>query len=410
MRRPLWGEGQAVLPHSPERQSQRPSLESVGLVMSASAVSIVSFLPPMLVGALGPQLIRELGFGPARLGLAVSLYFLITALLAAPVGRLVDRIGVRAGMRLAMIVAALSLMGIALVVGSWPELALFLSLGGIANALASPSANVLLGQRLPVGTRAFGIGVKQASLAGAALLAGLSVPFASSTLGWQGPFLLASLAAAAGAFAIRAPVEPRGRSTVSGGKDWSFGALIPFAIAVGTGVAGTVGLSSFLTDSAVASGVTEAKAGLVLALGSLATIALRLFVGWITDRIKEDALWLATSMLGAGAVGFLILASGQPWALLPGALLAFGCGWGWSGVVMFLVVDNNHQNPAASTGILLLGGATGATCGPALLGFIVESHSYSAAWLAGALVSGVGTVVLFAASRSATRKMKGHDL
>ena len=81
-----------------EQLDRRPG--TVRVLGSVAAVVTVGVFPVFLVGGLGVQLQRELGFGAALLGLATAGFFCVAALASRSMGWVVERIGSRLGMRL----------------------------------------------------------------------------------------------------------------------------------------------------------------------------------------------------------------------------------------------------------------------------------------------------------------------
>jgi nitrate/nitrite transporter NarK len=58
------------------------------VLIAATLSSTVAFMPPFLLGALAVPIRTELRFTEARLGLAVSVFFLTAALASVHAGRL----------------------------------------------------------------------------------------------------------------------------------------------------------------------------------------------------------------------------------------------------------------------------------------------------------------------------------
>jgi predicted MFS family arabinose efflux permease len=98
-------------------------------------------------------------------------------------------------------------------------------------------------------------------------------------------------------------------------------------------------------------------------------------------------LLLVSGMLGIGVVGFALLATGEAGLIVPGALLAFGAGWGWPGLFHFAVVKTSPGAPAAATGITQTGASGGAALGPLVFGLVAEAASYDVAWLVSGTVA-----------------------
>ncbi|MFL6200557.1 MAG: MFS transporter, partial [Thermoanaerobaculia bacterium] len=266
---------------------------------------------------------------------------------------------------------------------SWSGLVACLVLGGLANAVSHPAANLSLAREVPAGRQGLSFGIKQAAIPVATLLAGLSVPTIAVTLGWRWAF--AGGAALALAVAFLVPASTRGsivrRSAVKGDKDARTGPLFLLALGIGLGSTAATPLGAFLVESSVAAGLRVETAGLLLASGSAASIAVRVLFGRLADEMSGGRLLLVAAMLATGVAGFAMLATGEEALIVPGALLAFAAGWGWPGLFNFAVVKTSPGAPAAATGITQTGASGGAAVGPLVFGLVAEAASYQVAWL-----------------------------
>jgi cyanate permease len=144
---------------------------------------------------------------------------------------------------------------------------------------------------------------------------------------------------------------------------------------------------------AVEVGVDEGGAGMILSVGSLTGIAARLVFGWLIDRRQNWGPAVMAALLAGGCVGYLLVGSGDRAPLLLGALLAFGAGWGWSGLLTFSVVHAYPHAPAAATGISQGGMFVGAALGPPLFGLLADRGSFHAAWYAAAAATGCAALL-----------------
>ncbi|WP_172620747.1 MFS transporter [Rubrobacter xylanophilus] len=355
-------------------------------VSLAIAVATAGALPAFLTGGLAVQIQEELHFGAAALGLAVALFFLSSAATSALMGRLVERIGASRGMRLAAAVSALSLLGVALLARSWPALVVCLVLGGLANAVSHPAANLSLAREIPPGRLGLSFGIKQAALPAATLLAGLAVPLVAVTFGWRWAFVGGATLALLVALLVPRRKE-RGAERVAEEDRRGDAPILPLAVlALGIGLGSTAAtpLGAFIVNSAVEEGMRVEAAGLLLATGSACSIAVRVVFGYLADMMSGGRLRLVAGMLAAGVAGFLMLAVGSGALFVAGALVAFGAGWGWPGLFNFAVVKTSPGAPAAATGITQTGASSGAAFGPLLFGAVVEAASYEAAWIVSA--------------------------
>ena len=373
------------VPHSAAENDVLTERETLNRrpVLLAVAVATATVLPAFLTGGLAVQVREELDFGTGALGLAVAAFFVASALASAVMGRVVERVGSHRGMRLAAIVSAASLLGVALLARSWAGLVAFLVLGGLANAVSHPAANLSLAREVPAGYQGLSFGIKQAAIPVATLLAGLAVPTVAVTLGWRWAF--AGAAALALAVALLVPAGPRTsvvrrpKETVE--KNARVVPLVLLALGIGLGSTAATPLGAFLVESSVASGLRVETAGLLLAAGSAASIVVRVLFGRLADGMSGGRLLLVAGMLATGVAGFAMLATGDVALILPGALLAFAAGWGWPGLFNFAVVKTSPGAPAAATGITQTGASGGAAVGPLVFGLVAEAASYGVAWL-----------------------------
>jgi MFS family permease len=355
-------------------------------VFIAIAVVTVGMLPVFLTGGLAVQMRADLGFGAGALGLAVAAFFASSSLASALFGRAVERIGARAGMRLAVVASAGVLLGIAFFARSWEGLFLCLLLGGLVNAVSHPATHLFLAREVPTGRQGLSFGVKQSAIPVATLLSGLAVPAVGLTVGWRWAYAGAAALALVVAFLIRY-ARPAYRGAGSRlDRDLPPNArtvsLMLLALGVGLGSAAATPLGAFVVESSVGAGVPAGRAGLLLALGSATCIVVRVLFGNIADHMEGGRLRIVVGMLAVGVAGFVVLASGATGALLViGVLFAFGAGWGWPGLFNFTIVHTNPAAPAAATGITQTGASGGAALGPLLFGLAAEYTSYGTAWL-----------------------------
>ena len=369
--------GNAAVPIETEALNRRA-------VLLAVAVATATVLPAFLTGGLAVQMRGELDFGAAALGLAVAAFFMTSALISAVMGRVVERIGFHRGMRLATIVGAGSLLGVAVLATSWAGLVACLVVGGLAHAVAQPATNLSLAREVPAGRQGLSFGIKQAAIPVATLLAGLAVPTVAVTFGWRWAFVGCAVLALAVAFLVPGGGASAGAVSgprTAGDKDARTRALLLLALGLGLGSTAATPLGAFLVESSVAAGLRVETAGLLLASGSAVSIVVRVLFGRLADRMSGGRLLLVAAMLATGIAGFAMLATGEAVLILPGALLAFAAGWGWPGLFNFAVVKTSPGAPAAATGITQTGASAGAAFGPLVYGVVAEATSYNVGWL-----------------------------
>lgn len=368
-----------------------PPARATGTLLHAVSVTTTGVLPVYLVGALAVQIRGDLHIGPAELGIAAATLFAVSGFLSHPLGRLIQRIGATRGMMVSAILAAVALVG-AGVAQSFAMLIAALFVGGVANALAQPSANLGISRAVSPGRLGLALGIKQSSIPVATMIAGLAVPGIALAIGWRYAFFFGAIVALALALLVIFGGQDSRRLTTDSvtevDRGTPRGGLVMVAIGAGLAAAAATSLGVFLVDSAVQSGMSPSTAGLLFAAAALLGLLLRIALGAAMDRFPRRSPYvLIANLLALGVVGFLLLSLGSTSLFTIGAFLAYGAGWTWPGLVHFAVVRDNRLAAASATGVLQTGLSLGAACGPLLFGLLVAATSYSTGWLAAAAVA-----------------------
>lgn len=387
---------------APERL--RPGRSLAG----ATLASTLAVAPVFLLGAMSPLVRADLGFNRAQLGSAVAAFWAANALAAVPGGRVAELIGPRAALLASVSLSAVALLGIAVAVHSWTSLLLMLCVAGAAYGIGGPAAGLAIARGVPVASQGVALGMRQAAPPLATMFAGIALPFVALTVGWRWGFAAACLIAPAVALVLpagRAQNRPRRIRGVREG-DASTGPLVVLSLATACGGMVASSLGAFYVESAVAGGLTERSAGLLLAAGAGLSVILRLASGRVADVRGTRVMPVVVSMLGIGSVGVTMIAIGSSDALLvTGTLLALGPGWSWNGLLALVVVRISPNAPGAASGIVLAGGAGGAVIGPLLFAFLIGSGSFAVAWVALAMASTTSAALVLVA-----RSMLRRDL
>jgi MFS family permease len=388
------------------------SRHQVRVLGSALVVTLVSTLPVFLTGSLAVEIGPDLDFDRAALGIAISGFFVTSALGSVGLGRLAGHRGWPTAMRIAATASMASMLGIALAARTWMVMAIFLAIGGLSMAVGNPAVNRALATEIPVARQGLVFGVKHSAVPAAALLSGLALPVFALTVGWRPVFAGAAVLAG---LVILAP--PRTASATSSGRRGSeqedavaLGPLAALASGALLAASGASALSAFLVVSVVDAGIAPGTAGVLLGVSSVGGLMMRLGAGWWVDRRAAGGLGGVAVLLVIGSVGFAMLAGSASWILTTGAIIGFMAGWGWNGLFNFAVVKSHPRAPARATSIALTGTYIGAAAGPALFGIVVEAASFSVAWLATAVVLLMGAaVMLIARSRLPTPTAADRD-
>ena len=348
----------------------------------------------------------DLGFSPAGLGLAVSVYFGVSALASVPSGAPGRAVRTGRGRPLRHPAGRRrSMLAVAAFARSYPVLVGLLALSAAANALGQLASNAALAQHVPARRQGLSFGVKQAAIPVSTLLAGVAVPTIALTAGWRWAFVAAAVAALA-TLAARTPAvarpgtagrrRQRGRAGHGGaGGDRRGGDA-------GRRARPTRWAPSWWTPPA-ARGLSPGLAGLTLTLGSAVCVAARVGAGWLADRRETGHVALIAAMLLVGAVGLGLLALTGPVPLVVGVVLGFGLGWAWPGLMNFAVVRLHPQAPAAATSITQTGVYAGGCLGPLSLGPLAAHLGYPTMWTTAAVAMLLAAALMLVGSRLLTR-------
>ena len=363
------------------------------------AVDTVGVLPVFLTGALAVQLRDDIGLSLDSLGLVYASYFTFAALLSAPLSRVAERMGPEWSLRVGTAVYVVAFLGIATLATTPAILSAFIALSGAATALTRTASSVLIARNVEPGRQGLAFGLKHSSIPIGSLLAGLSVPTIALTVGWHWAYVAAAVLTVIVLLAIPSSSGHPAPTSSEGKADMPMGTLIFAAVSFGLGSSAAASLGAYTVSTAVASGMSEGAAGILVAVGSVVGLASRLLIGHWTDRRRGSQLDLVSWMLAIGGVGFLMLGLVQEWVMLLAVPVSFATGWAWLGSYNLAMVRLNPVAPGAAVGITQTGAFVGAIVGPIGLGFLAEEVSFSAAWFAAAIASLAAAIIIFVLRR-----------
>ena len=381
------------------RSILRPTSNRLNVAMAVGLVTACA-LPGFLSGSVVGQIREDFPLSEAVLGVAFSIYWGVAALASTPASKLVERIGATASMRLAGAIAAGSCAAIVLFVDSALPLIVMLAVGGLSMALATPGANALLVRAVPADRQALAFGLSQSSPPAGLLLAGIAVPTVAAPFGWRPVFAGAALLALLMAALVRAPADsapPAQTAQHRAPPDLRRLAVVMSGVTFGNAALGA--LNAFLVAAAPDAGVSGSAAAITLALGSAATIVLRIALGARADRRGSDALPTVVALLAVGVVGLALVITQSAWLFLGGALLVLVFGWGWMGLFTYAVVNRYADAPETATGVMQTGFFAGGVLGPVGFGLLVETGSFTVGWASAAIGMLVAAVSVHAGRR-----------
>ena len=379
----------------------RPTPNRVNVAMAVGLVTACA-LPGFLSGSTVAQIREDFPLGEAALGIAFSIYWGVAALASTPASKLVERIGAATSMRLAGAIAAGSCAAIVIFVDSALPLIAMLAAGGLSMALATPGANALLVRSVPPDRQALAFGLTQSGPPAGLLLAGIAVPTLAEPLGWRPVFAAAALVALLMACLVRAPAQEgaSAAATQRGNPGSNLRRLALVMSGVTFGNASLGALNAFLVAAAPDAGVSGSAAAITLAVGSAATIVLRIALGERADRRGGDALPTVVALLAVGVVGFALVITQSGPLFLGGALLVLVLGWGWMGLFTYAIVTRYAHSPETATGVMQTGFFAGGVLGPVGFGLLVETGSFTLGW-----ASATVAMLVAAASVQAARRL-----
>lgn len=375
---------------------------AVSAVGAAVSLQVAITLPVFLVSTLAPYLEREIGLTETTLGVAVGVFYGLSGATAVWLGRVVDRHTWQSGLYVVALGLLVPIALVGLLVSNVVLLILGMALFAVAQSSGFGVTNIAIVRAVPPGRQGVAFGVKQAAVPASTLLSGLSAPLIAEAVGWRWAFLFAaSFPLLAIALALRWPAVPENAADVAARAD---GPVAParasrlrtlaaaFAVATFT----TSSLGAFFVLYAVDRGMSPATAGLTVALASVVNVAMRVSMGWIADRRRWEAFGEGGLVLLCGSVGYFVLASAKGWWLAVGAVLAYGLGWAWQGLIHLGAVRLIPEAPGYATGVLRTGLAIGSATGPIASGLLIGIAGYRVLWvLLGLMAAGAAAAVLF---------------
>jgi MFS family permease len=196
------------LPYATTRTSERK------LVAGVCTAHFVSHYYIMLLAPLFAVVRADFNVSYTELGLALTIFSIVSAAMQTPAGFLIDRTGARVNLIAGLLLGAAAVAGAALASSFWVFLAMFAVLG-LANTVYHPADYALLSERVAPArvTQVFSFHTF-AGMVGSAI-APVTLLFMQSVIGWRGAFLgAAALGVAAALYLAWQGEPPPHRTTV----------------------------------------------------------------------------------------------------------------------------------------------------------------------------------------------------
>lgn len=371
--------------HPPGRQAG-PLLPALLFALTLTAVA-----PAFLVGAFARDLMDDLGFQIAELGLVGSMYTVGFGI-GALTGRYLWR-GWPPDLAL-FVPGGLALLGGALVARAddLATLVAGVALAGVASSISQTISSHLIASRPTGNVRAATVfSAFQSAKPAAAVVVGLLGVTGLSGVGWREVFLavgvLNVVLVALVQWSTRDQVyaaEPAGPVITLERWIWRPTVLMSLGFAI-TSISAT-----FIIEAAKDEGLDTRGAGLVLLGSGCVAVVGRIAAGLLADRSDVSLNRLLAWLFALGGLGCALIATAGITSFLVGVCLVFGPGWAFGGVILSRVSMHDRAKAAQSAGALFLGAALGGALGPAAFGLVVARAGYGVAW------AGLGVLMLVA--------------
>jgi FSR family fosmidomycin resistance protein-like MFS transporter len=390
----------------------RTNMKAIGLVSGAHLYShyFLLLLPPLF-----PLLRETYGVGFTELGLSITVLNIVTGLLQAPAGFLVDKVGARGLLVTALIVESLAFCVVGLI-PTYGVLIAMMVVAGFANAIFHPADYAIL--NASVGEkhmgRAFSIHTA-AGFFGGFLAPATAIPLAG-LFGWEvavvacaASGIVMAMIVIAGSGALHEVAGKDHRASQARAANRSGWALL-LSLPVMMGLLFYVGLSTFsqalgnFSTSSLSemTGAGLETLGIVLSVYLFANPIGVLAGGWVADKIKRHDLFTAGCLIGIAVVCVLIASINMSLWAIGGLLLV-------AGLLNGVVAPSRDMLVRAMTppgeigkvfGFVSTGFNVAGILVPPLFGYILDhSDPTYVFWLAGAFCLATVPTVLFTGSQ-----------
>ena len=351
------------------------------------------------MSALVPLITIDLTMGLTVAGVLISLLEVGGATLGFAAGLFVDRIGVRRVLLSGIGCFALAGLGESLAPSVTALVGMRL-LEGAAYLCVVVAAPLLIFRTAPIGKQGVALALWSSFVpVGFAIGATTSGWFAdvvswrAATLAWA---VVAALMLLVSSRLALAP-SASGASTprLLSIPRWPIWAL---TLAFGCYASFAVGLIALLPTFLVEqAGATPRVAGLVGGLAAFISVLGVLIAAWLRHRGRNFSVWIVVAIVVPAALLFAVFADGASvWRVVLLMLVLSTVSGIYSGLAFALLpaLARSDNEMAVANGLTLQFGATGSLLGPPMFAVCVERWGWSAAAVAGALVSSTCLVLM----------------
>lgn len=406
------GSGPATAANRTDPQLNDPTRQRrTADTLAATFSMVTTATTPFLVGTMGTGIGADLGMTVPALAGVISFGYLIASVLSPLGGRLTQRIGAPNSLRLAGGLTSLGVALAALASSSAQLWAAFTAIG-LANAVIQPASNGTLSGITTGRAQGLLFGLVQSAVPTATLLAGLLLAALNDVELWRRAlWTLFALSLVPQLLIARRRADEESCPTTCfvPAKGAASSTLWLLLVGAFLGSASSTVVAVFGVASGMAGGLSPTAAASGQMLGSLCCIVGRITSAWRWGQHRPMRLLRYVAMLqalGVAGVGLLAVLSAP--AYFVGFAVAFGCGWGWTGLQNLALVRGWPDSAARVTGVIQSGLFAGSVVGPVVFGGIVSSQSYSAAWGTAALTMALAASSTLSASLRLGKPAPAH--
>ncbi len=411
-----------MLPLADNRNRTAPSAAAgtrrdgavIGLVCTAHFFShfYIFAIPPML-----PLMKADLGVSYTGMGLLITLFSLASGAAQYFMGVLVDRIGARRVLigGMALLAAAIALMGLVPVYGA---LAVFALMAGLGNSVFHPADYTILGALVRPGRIGRAFSLHTFSGFAGFTAAPVAMVFLATLWSWQAAFVIVGAAGLVVVAVLLSRMhlldERQGGEKAPAGAPAGLGLravasppilfmfLFFFVVAMVS-----LGMSGFMPAAlGTLFGMSLVDANLVLT-GFLGATAIGvLFGGFVADRMQRLDLVAAVGFAGAAAALVLVALTRLPWPAIFATFLFAGFMIGMISPSRDMMV-RSVSPPGASGrvfGFVSMGLDLGGVAAPIFFGWLMDRGAPAAVFVCAAAVLLLAIVAGYGASRYAPRR------
>lgn len=363
------------------------------------------------VPLIAAAIVADLAIDPALVGVYLAIGSVAGFMTTMGCGGFILRYG---ALRMTQVGMAMLGFGLAVTTPGWlPLFALGAFVGGLGQALSTPSSSHLLGRLSPKHLAPLVFSIKQTGVPAGLMAAGVVAPWIVAIADWRTALLViaalclltvATLQPLRERFDIdRNPAQPLSPADIRANVASVVGdpALRTMCLAMFS----FVGLQTLFTGFFVlylvrGLGYDLERAGLVFAIAVAVAVPARIFWGWLASRFVRPALLLALLGIAMAASAVLTAIIAPTWPTWVATLVAAALsvtGVSWHGVLLAEVARLSPPGRiGATTGAVLAFGDAGALVLPLLFsGALTLSGEYGPGFLiGGALALAVGLLGL----------------